>query len=133
MSYPTPWARIRANKTDGQRNHCLLNVRQAYGIAGKYPTAYAAWLGAGGHDGANTHYALTPVRGSVVFWSGGSSGAGHVAIVEDSTHCWTTDWNGKRGQWTLIKISDVARVWGLHYVGWSETLNGVRIVAHHAA
>lgn len=111
--------------------YCLENARYEFNIPAKYRTAWLSWQGAGGSAGANTHTNPANAPADVpVFWSGGHDGAGHVAISAGGGYCYTTDWNGQSAVWTKVKISDIAKRWGLHYLGWSETLNGVRVHAH---
>lgn len=115
---------------------CLMNVRTALGVPAKYPTAYAAWLGAGGAAGAYTHTQIKAPAGVPVFYKGTAS-AGHIAIADhhDATGAlwvWTTDWKGAH-HWTLVRSADLAKRWGMKYLGWSETLNGVRVHAHVSA
>lgn len=114
---------------DGVIGHCLKNVRLAFAVPGRYPDAYSAWRGAGGTAGPNTHTALPAPKNVPVFWSGGAHGYGHVAISAGGGMCWTTDMP-HRGKFTLVPITQIHARWGLKYLGWSETLNGVRVHPH---
>lgn len=122
---------------------CLQNVRKAYGtdskgndiVPGMGGTAYQAWLRAGGHDGPNTHYALAAPAGAPLFYKG-TGRAGHIAIsagvIAGAQWIYTTDYTGGRldGRWHLVKEADLMRGWNMARLGWSETLNGVRLTAH---
>ncbi len=109
---------------------CLRNVRAAFAVDAKYPSAQAAWDGAGGKKGADTHTLLEPPANSPVFWSGGPHGYGHIAIADGHGNVWSTDIL-RRGKWDKVPINTISRKWGLKYLGWSETLNGVRVTGHY--
>lgn len=111
-------------------NTCLKQVRLSLGIPAKYPRAIDAWYGAGGRDGVDTHYMADPPppAGVPVFWSGGPGSAGHVALSAGGGWVWSTDIL-RRGHWAKVPISLIHTKWGLKYLGWSETLNGVRVHA----
>lgn len=103
---------------------CLVFARSCYGVAARYPSAAAAWRAAE-HKHPTTDPRTIP-RGAPVWWLGGSGGFGHVAISTGDGWCWSTDLR-RRGQVDKVPIDDVARLWGLQLVGWSEDLNGVRV------
>lgn len=103
---------------------CLRHVRLWYGIAAKYPSAIEAWEGAGGADGDATHTVLDPPKGVPVFWSGGRFG--HIALSAGNGKIWTTDLP-QRGRTGLVDIELVHERWNYKYLGWAETLNGVRV------
>lgn len=110
---------------------CLQRVRLAFGIAALYPDAYSAWRGAGGSAGPNTHTSTdsAPPKNVPLFWRGGPHAYGHIAISAGDGTCWSTDIGGN-GHWAHVRITDIHRKWGLTYLGWSETLNGVRVHPH---
>jgi hypothetical protein len=110
-------------------NTCLMQVRKAWGVDAYYPTAYAAWLGAGGANGANTHTDHYKVRGMPIFLKG-TAAAGHVCIYDTDGYVWTTDYP-RRGRWNRVKLTDLAHAWNMKVLGGSETLNGVRVLPHH--
>lgn len=123
----------KAGKGDGQLGHCLLNVRMAFAVPARYPDAYSAWRAAGGAAGANTHTVLKAPPNVPLFWSGGAHGYGHVAIsagvINGVPMCYTTDMP-THGKFTLVPVSWIRSRWGLKLLGWSETLNGVRVHPH---
>lgn len=108
---------------------CLKFVRTMFGVAGRYPTAYSAWQGAGGAKGANTHTLMAPPANVPVFWSGGAHGYGHIAIADGRGNVYSTDIR-RKGKVDLVPISEIHRKWGLKLLGWSETINGVRVHPH---
>jgi hypothetical protein len=109
-------------------NTCLMQVRKAWGVSALYPTAYAAWLGAGGAAGANTHTEHYQVKGMPIFMKG-SSAAGHVCLYDADGYVWTTDYP-KKGQWNRVKLDKLAAAWKMRILGGSETINGVRVLPH---
>lgn len=143
MIYPNPIANITAQIANGTRfgvDLCLQRVRLAYqaGIPGLGGTAYQAWIRAGGAAGPNTHTVKPAPAGVPIFYKG-SGNAGHVA-VSAGIHAgepwiYTTDFDVNRpghltGRWALVRERDLMRGWNMRRLGWSETLNGVRIHPH---
>lgn len=108
---------------------CLMQVRKAWGVPALYPTAYAAWLGAGGAAGANTHTDPAHfVHGMPIFLKG-SSAAGHICLYDKDGYVNTTDYPNK-GRWGRVKLTALAKAWNMRVLGGSETLNGVRVLPH---
>lgn len=70
--------------------------------------------------------------GTPLSWIGGSADAGHRAISlgvpRGASECLirSTDAGG-RGRVATVPLSWVERNWGLHYVGWSESMSGLLI------
>jgi hypothetical protein len=62
-----------------------------------------------------------PPLGVFAFWSGGSSGHGHVApTVTDTGVVRSTDWP-RAGQVNNVQLSTIERAWpGLTYLGWTD-------------
>src|SRR5262245_44435622 len=60
--------------------YCLKNVRQWLGIGSHEADAADAWRNAIGKHPDDKH----PPKGAPVFWVGGSSGHGHIALVRKS-------------------------------------------------
>lgn len=65
-------------------------------------------------------------RGSVVWWTGGSHGYGHVAVATGNGNCWSSDAK-ESGVAGKVNIDELTRRWGLNFQGWSEDINGVRV------
>lgn len=103
---------------------CLANVDACYGIGPGAPTAIAAWQRA-----AHQHPTANPnaiPRGYPIFWSGGSHGAGHVAISAGRGWCWSTDIR-RPGRFDRVRVDQIRRQWGLHLEGWTQDINGETI------
>lgn len=80
-----------------------------------------------------------PPRGTPVAWSGGRNGYGHRAIslghnAAGVYYIRSTDAGGV-GVVATVPLSWVEEHWGLHYEGWSSTIDGeqIPIEPHHAA
>lgn len=102
---------------------CLRFVRTMLEIPSGAPTAIAAWKAV---PSKLTHSWYNAPAGVPVFWSGGSTGAGHIAIADGTGKCWSSDIL-REGHVDLVPITLIAAKWGLHYLGWSEQLNGVNV------
>lgn len=131
-SYPDAVAWAKAGHGDGIVDHCLHNVVDAFSAPHGVEKAIDSWNLAGGHDGANTHWQIPPPKNVPVYWSGHD--AGHVAISDGPDEhgaiwIWTTDLP-KHGKFTRVRLTDIAKDWGLRYLGWSETINGKRVHDH---
>lgn len=108
---------------------CLKFTRTCLGVGALHASAFEAWRAAGGALGANTHTLLAAPAGVPVFWSGGPHGYGHVAIADGQGYVWSSDIL-RAGKVDRVAISKIHDKWGLKYLGWSETLNGVRVHPH---
>lgn len=120
----------------GEPGLCLKNVRYGFGIAPKYGTAFQAALHAG--DLKVVPRKGSKVRNRPVFWSGGSHGYGHIAVLDGCTkvgrnaRCWTTDWpnpvTGRAdGKFRRVRVDTISKRWGLTLMGYADRLNGVDI------
>lgn len=103
---------------------CLQRVRLCYHVDAKYPDAASAWRNAT-HRHPETKPSAFP-RGVPVFWTGGSSRHGHIAIATGDGECWSTDIL-RGGHWDKVPIGLIHQRWGLTLVGWTEDLNGARV------
>lgn len=106
---------------------CLKFTRTMFRVTSRYPSAIEAWEGAGGASGPDTHTVLAPPANVPVFWRGGRYG--HVAVSAGGGMCWSTDIR-RKGKVDLVPIAEITRKWRFEYLGWSETINGVRIHEH---
>lgn len=113
---------------------CLMQVRRAFKIYA-YPdsftgarTAYNAWLYAGGAMGQNTHTMLDAPANVPIFFKGRGA-AGHIAISAGNGMCWSTDIR-RPGHWDLVSVKSLSAKWNMKYLGWSETLLGIRVHPH---
>jgi len=74
------------------------------------------------------HRTGTPPRGALVWYTGGRSGHGHVAISEGGGMIRSTDLPTS-GQWGTVPRDEPVKAWGLRYAGWSPDIDGVRVLA----
>jgi GH25 family lysozyme M1 (1,4-beta-N-acetylmuramidase) len=77
------------------------------------------------------HTDRNPPRGVPVAWSGGSHGFGHRAISLGGGKIRSTDAGGS-GRVATVDLSWPEQHWGLKYLGWSETIDGLPIPAEKA-
>jgi hypothetical protein len=122
-------ANARHQSTHGpafNKGECLYRCRLAFGIKVAVHDATLSWRE------SRTQHTKTAIkdipRGVPVYWTGGSEGNGHIAISVGNGRCLSTDIH-RRGFFDEVPITDINRLWGngLRFVGWSETLNGVRV------
>ena len=101
--------------------YCLKYTRTWLGIGSYEADAADAWRNAIGKHPDDKH----PPKGAPVFWLGGTSGHGHIALAK-ADNMRSTDIpsmgvvGNDPGDWPR-------RMWGLEYVGWAEGFNGTRI------
>lgn len=75
---------------------------------------------------AARHFDRNPPAGVPVSYTGGSRDNGHRAISLGNGKIRSTD----AGGWGVVATVDLAwpeKQWGLKYVGWSETIDGIKI------
>lgn len=105
---------------------CLMFARSAYNIPSKYATASIAW------SHTTQRGTGTPPRGALVWWTGGSHGAGHVAVSIGDGTCWTSDFGNDAylgdGKIHRERISNIAQHASFTYRGWSRDINDVLAV-----
>jgi hypothetical protein len=120
------FARLRTRFTAGMCDH-VVSVENGLTYSG-YPTAARHFASI---PGQYRHGHTTPPPGGLVFWLGGSSGAGHVALSVGSGLCASTDIVAT-GYVNVVKISLIQQRWGLSYVGWTDAYygpQGVRVIS----
>lgn len=106
----------------GGAGWCKRETRSAYGVPSDGSSdASEAW-----RRTKHRHTGTAPPRGAIVWWTGGRSGHGHVAISLGDGRIRTTDLPTS-GRWGTAQLSDPVRLWGLRYEGWSEDIDGVRV------
>lgn len=111
---------------------CQANAHEIYGIpTNGTPTAAAAWNSA--------HFKHTmkvpPTVGSFIYWTGGFSGAGHVAIYAGrggllgrQHWVWSPGAPSDPSHWVKVRIKDIPAGWPGHVLqGWTEDIDGVRV------
>lgn len=94
-----------------------------------YPTARAAWDNAVQHPGEYPNNdAVVPISYS---WVGTINGIyqdwGHAAVWFPGRGVLSSPGSGYGQQW-FGSIDELARAWGLTYLGWSEDVGGFRVV-----
>jgi len=102
--------------------YCQQQTRQWSGIAAMYPDAATAWRNTNDRHPGNRN----PPRGAHVFWTGGSSGYGHVAMSLGNQKIRSTDAGG-RGRVATVDLGWVEANWGLQYAGWAWDNNETTI------
>lgn len=123
-SKPSAKGRTRSGSWFG---YCLAFVRLSYGdVPARGGSAASAWRNAKIKHGPDVPAPL----GVPQFWTGGSKGYGHIVLSAGDGTVWTTDKAGP-GKISRERFQDVHRWLGRShtYVGWSEDLNGVRIIS----
>ena len=103
--------------------HCLEWSREQADIPSKYLDATTAWEHATGRQPADPN----PPRGAAVYWTGGSSGYGHIAISLGHGMVRSSDAGGY-GQVATVPIRRISAEWeDLRYAGWADSINGYKI------
>jgi hypothetical protein len=115
---------VRAAQRSGSYSvgQCLQWSRLRAGIPPRYPDAATAWEHATGKRPGDRH----PPVGAAVYWTGGGRGDGHVAISVGQGKVRSTD-APSQGQVATVPVRWPERHWGLHYAGWSNSINGYTI------
>lgn len=103
---------------------CLATVRQYYGVPAGVATAADSWqMSEHKRQVAN---GLACPRGTPVYWTGGSKGAGHIAISIGGGLCYSTDWK-EAGKIDIARIDEITTLWGLDFKGYTFEVNGVQV------
>lgn len=103
--------------------YCLAVARSAYGVGPKANTAWNAWL-ATGFKHADRSF---PQGVYFPVWFSGAGGAGHVVIC-NGTKAWSAPITHKPYFDVWDSVAIVEAKYGVQCVGWSEDINGVRVV-----
>ncbi len=106
---------------------CQQQTRIWAGISARYPDAITAWRNTNDRHPGNRD----APRGSFVFWTGGSSGHGHVAMSLGGGNIRSTDAGG-RGRVATIDLGWIERNWHMPYGGWAWD-NNEQTVVHKTA
>jgi hypothetical protein len=102
--------------------YCLQWSREKAGIASKYDDASTAWRNTNDRHPGDRN----PPRGSMVYWTGGSHGYGHIAPSVGGGKVRSTDAGGS-GRVATVSIDWPTQHWGLPYAGWAWDVNEVTI------
>lgn len=110
----------------GTIGNCLMYVRQRYGIAAGYPTAWDGWLGAKfKHTDRNFPNVCVPVWFKYKL---PASSPGHVVIWNPADKkFYSSPYNSGQKYFIFDSIEQIERVLKAGYVGWSEDVNNVRV------
>lgn len=107
----------------GQEGMCLAYVTEVFEVAPKSPTAIAGWENAQfKHPGATP-----PANVSVPVWFSYSGPDGHVAAWVPGQGIYSTSARGDK----IFSSVESLMSWmgeGFEYLGWTEDINGVRVV-----
>jgi hypothetical protein len=101
---------------------CMVFVRTALGVSGRYPTPRVAWSAA--HHRHRTAFKRIPA--GVPVYTAGRTAPGHIVLSLGHGKVRSTDWP-RAGHVATVKLRKLLRSWHHHYLGWSEDLNGVRV------
>lgn len=130
----TALARSKSKKPTSEVGYCLREVRECLGVPAKAADAIQAWQQASYHHRitAPTQKKLAKIPdGAPIFWAGGSAGHGHIAINASSLGaglCLSTDIK-RPGYFDVFPILQLPKVWrGFKFLGWTEDLNGIRLI-----
>ena len=102
--------------------HCLEWARERADIPPLYDDAATAWANATGRRPGDRR----PPVGAAVYWTGGSSGYGHIAISVGDGKVRSSDAGGE-GRVRTVPVDWAEKKWGLTYAGWSNSINGYTI------
>ncbi|MFB9315370.1 hypothetical protein [Nocardioides plantarum] len=104
-------------------NECQMQCRLLYEVPSNGTlTAADDWNKSKNKHTGNPHDA--PV-GAFHRWTGGSTGAGHVAVSQGAGSVWSTDIK-RPGYFDLTTVDHINQAWThLHYVGWTTDIDGV--------
>jgi len=107
--------------TKGYGGLCLQFVRTCYGIGAKYPSAISAWNNAKVKHRTSSTSGIP--LGAPIYFSG--SKYGHIAVYAGNGYMRTT--NSATNRIHTMTVASWVRM-GYKFLGWSEDLNGVRVI-----
>jgi hypothetical protein len=129
------WAQLAQADSTVQdfNNYCLRFTQKVFSAPARYPSAWSAWL-ATEYKHQDTNYpegVAVPVWFS---WYGDIDGTGakdwgHVATRFPDGRVLSSPGKGYGQQW-FASVDAQARAYSCKYVGWSEDLNGLKIVQY---
>lgn len=116
MLSPTQAIQNALNTSRNPVGMCDHQVATYYGYSSSgYATAIAHWNAIKDKHPGDTN----APAGSLVFWSGGSSGAGHVALSLGGGKIVSSDYP-RAGITSQTTIDAISNGWGEHYMGWAK-------------
>jgi len=106
--------------------YCLRETRQYYGVPAVYPAAKDSLQDALNKGKAYRirNWSKVP-RGAIVYWRGGGSQYGHIAISIGKGRVISTDW--PTGRYGRVHGATLMRSWGYTEAYWSPLVNGYRV------
>lgn len=117
-------AKLAKQNFPGEPGYCLQAIRTACGAPGMGGTAYQSYL----RVPTSRRHAGKPPAGYPGFYSGGSSGAGHVILGAGGPgldDVWSTDFK-RSGRLDVVSFDAIDSRWvNLKYLGWTTEINGV--------
>ena len=104
--------------------YCHKYVRdQCWRVPSLYASAIEAWNGARyKHPGDRT-----PPLGAPMFYRGGQYGHAVINVADNTSSMRSTDCTST-GRVSTVDIGWVESHWGYVYLGWTEDINGVRVI-----
>lgn len=116
-----------ANGRRTQSGMCLRETRQYYGVPAKYPAAKDS-LAAAQREGKayRIHNWNKVPKGAIVYWFGGGSKYGHIAISVGKGYVISTD-IPSAGRYGRIHGAQLMRAWGYTRAYWSPLVNDYRV------
>lgn len=116
------WAMEQVKQgTGGYEGLCLRFTRHCHNVPARDASAKVAWSRT---PIAERHGGKQPPPGVPVYWKIGEYD--HVAESAGGGWCVSTDIL-RRGKADRVRISLITERWGAQYLGWTETINGVRV------
>lgn len=118
------WARAHVGQ-GGWGGRCEQFVRSCFGLGPMYPSAKAAWNGAGGKH----HGDFSPPPGVPVFWNltGRNAPYGHIALSIGGGYAISSSNSAGRPIVSVISIYGFTDR-SAPYLGWAEVYHGVRVM-----
>jgi len=106
---------------------CLVYVRETFGIQAKYPTATAGWK-------SSTHKHLNEDFPAKVWIPLSDNPDGHVVLRQPDGSIWSASSPTAGRPVHHSSIEALKKYYNnrLHYLGWTEDIEGVKVVASNA-
>src|SRR5688572_25618137 len=117
-----PWKQVKPfdqNKAGKEATMCLKNTRLGYGIASKYNNAWQAWLNTERHPSRDYP---AGVNVPIYFWYVNES-KGHIGVRLANGKFWT---DGR----IFNSVEEYEDQKEPNFVGWGESINGVRVIEY---
>lgn len=113
---------------EGVIGECLSYARRVFGAPAGTEYAHQAWINA-----KYKHQTSEPIPSdvSVLMWYDyyvGTLNEGHVTINDPGIGIYSSPWQKGTTHAVLNSVAQVEQLYRVKYVGWSEDINGVRVV-----